>query len=133
MEIVQPATRVGHPARALVLALAAIATGATADVVDIAWDAGGRFERTLSVAPGKFAEVCGKLPAGVKVRWNFEAGTPLDFNVHYDIGKEVVYAVKPIALAAATDTLATEIEQDYCWLWRNRSAAPATLKVRLQR
>ena len=133
MKLLQPATGPGHPTRALVLALAAIATGAMADVVDIAWDASGRFERTQDVAPGKFAEVCGKLPAGLKVRWDFEAGTPLDFNVHYDVGKEVVYLFKPTALATAKETLATEIEQDYCWLWRNRSSAATTLKVRMQR
>ena len=57
----------------LVLALGAMAPSTLADIVDIAWGADGRFERSVSVAPGKFAEVCGKLPAGLKVGWNFEA------------------------------------------------------------
>ena len=133
----RPAIRCGHPAPALVVALAAIAAGtwssAWADVVVIAWDGNGRFERSLNVAPAKFAEVCGRLPAGLKVRWDFEAGAPLDFNVHYHVGKEVVFALKLTAVAAARDVLDTKIDQDYCWMWSNKSASPATIMVKLQR
>ena len=118
---------------ALVLALAAMAPDTRADIVDIAWDANGRFERSVSVAPGKFAEVCGKLPAGLKVGWNFEASAPLDFNVHYHAGKEVVFASKLSAVVTAKDTLATKIDQDYCWMWSNKTAASATIMVKLQR
>lgn len=42
----------------VVLAWAVTAMPAMADVVDIAWNAAGHFERSLTVAPGKFAEVC---------------------------------------------------------------------------
>lgn len=38
---------------ALALALAATGTSAFADIVDIAWDANGRFDHTVSVAPAK--------------------------------------------------------------------------------
>ena len=124
----QPAASV-----ALVLALAAMAPSARADIVDIAWDADGRFERSVSVAPGKFAEICGKLPAGLKVGWNFEASVPLDFNVHYHVGKEVVFPSKRTAVVAAKDTLVTKIDQDYCWMWSNKTAASATIMVKLQR
>ena len=109
------------------------ATGAPADIVDIAWDGSGRFERSLQVAPAKFAELCGKLPAGLKVRWVFEATAPLDFNVHYHVGKDVVFPSKLIAVTSAKDTLNAKIEQDYCWMWSNKSAAPADLKIMLQR
>ena len=124
-----------HPAArvALLLALAAMAPSTQADIVDIAWDANGRFERNVSVAPGKFAELCGKLPAGLKVGWTFEASAPLDFNVHYHVGKEMVFPSKLSAVATAKDTLATKIEQDYCWMWSNKTAAAVTIKVRLQR
>ena len=133
----RPVNPCGRAARAPVLVLAAIATGALtcarADVVDIAWDANGRFERSLTVAPTKFAEVCGKLPAGLKVRWDFESATPLDFNVHYHVGKAVVFPSKLTAVAAAKDVLDTKIDQDYCWMWSNKSASPVTVKVTLHR
>lgn len=137
MKAYRPAIRCGHPVRATALVLAIIAIGAwttaRADVVDIAWDASGRFERSVSVAPGKFAEVCGKLPAGLKVRWNFEASVPLDFNVHYHVDKDAIFPSKLTAVATAKDTLDTKIDQHYCWMWSNKTAAAATIMVMLQR
>lgn len=137
MKDARPINRYGRPARAPVLVLAAIAvcvlTTVRADVVDIAWDVNGRFERSLNVAPAKFAEVCGKLPAGLKVRWSFDTNAPLDFNVHYHVGKEVVFPSKLTAVAVAKGVLDTKIDQDYCWMWRNQSASAATVTVKLQR
>ena len=133
MKEFRPAIRGGLPAHALVLALVAIAYDASADVIEVVWTASGQFERSVSVVPGKFAEVCDKLPAAAKVRWDFEASAPLDFNVHYHVGKEVVFPSKLAAVSTAKGTLDAKIEQDYCWLWSNKSAAPATVMVKLQR
>ncbi len=133
----RPVNPFGRAAQTPVLVLAAIATGvltsARADVVDIAWDTNGRFERSLNVAPAKFAEVCGKLSAGQKVRWDFKSSTPLDFNVHYHVGKDVVFPSKLTAVAAAKDVLDTKVDQDYCWMWVNKSTSPATVTVTLHR
>lgn len=134
MKTPQPAPRFAlRLATTMALVVTSVTTTAMADVVDIAWDAGGRFERKLSVAPGKFAELCGPLPAGLKIGWNFEASAPLDFNVHYHVGKEVVFPSKLTGVVTAKDTLATKIDQDYCWMWSNKSAASATIMVKLQR
>ena len=124
----QPAASV-----ALALALTAMAPRALADIVDIVWDADGRFERSMSVASGKSAELCGKLPANLKVGWNFQASAPLDFNVHHHVGKEVVFSSKLFAVATAKDTLDAKIDQDYCWMWSNKTAAAALIMVKLQR
>ena len=113
--------------------LLAATSFARADVVDIQWSGDGRFAYTSTIAAGKFAEVCGKLPAGLKVDWDFEASTPLEFNIHYHLGKEVMFPSKLSAIAAAKDTLDAKIAQDYCWMWSNKSAAPATLTVNLNR
>ena len=133
MTVFRPTTRFGHPTRALVLALVAVASSAQADVIKVVWSASGRFERSVNVAPGKFAEVCDKLPAGAQVGWDFEASAPLDFNVHYHVGKDVVFPSKLVAVSTAKDTLDAKIEQDYCWMWSNKTAAPATITVKLQR
>lgn len=106
---------------------------AHAEIVDIRWSGDGHFVYQSSLAAGKFVELCNKLPAALKVRWDFEASTALDFNVHYHLGKDVVFPFKLSAVTSAQDTLDTKIEQDYCWLWRNKSAEPATLTVKLQR
>ena len=115
------------------MALVGVVTTAAADIANITWDADGRFERKLTVAPGKFAELCGHLPAGIKVEWVFKASTLLDFNVHYHVDKEVIFPSKLAAVAAAKDMLRIGIEQEYCWMWTNKSAAAAKLTVKLQR
>ena len=114
-------------------ALALPAMAAQAEIVEIRWASDGRFEHRATIAPAKFVELCGKLPAALKVRWAFEAGAPLDFNIHYHVGKEVVFPSKLKAVAAAQDTLDTKIEQDYCWMWSNKSVLPSTVTVKLQR
>ena len=119
--------------RIAMLCLLALGHSAQAELVDIQWDAAGAYERSFSLAPGKFAEVCGKLPAGLQVRWNFDASTRMDFNIHYHVGKDVVFPTKLLAVASGQDVLSTQLEQDYCWMWSNKTAAAATLKIKLQR
>lgn len=109
------------------------ASAASAEIVDIQWSGDGRFEHSTSVAPGKFVEVCGKLAAGLQVRWQFDAAAPLDFNVHYHLGKEVVFPAKLSAVASARDVLDVRIAQDYCWMWSNKSTASTRLTLNLQR
>ena len=120
--------------KTLILAgLWASALSAQAEVVDIRWSGEGRFEHHATVAPAKFVELCGKLPAGLKVVWGFDAGAPLDFNIHYHVGKDVVYPSKLKAVATFSDTLHTQLDQDYCWMWTNKSQVAAKLSVKLQR
>ncbi len=118
----------------LPLCLAGLLAGtAQADVVDIAWSADQRFERQLAVAPGAFAEVCGKLARGESVAWRFEADRALAFNIHYHVGKAVEYPARQDAATRADGTLAVALDQDYCWMWTNRTRAPATLKLTLSK
>lgn len=105
----------------------------SAELVDIRWPSDGRYVHQASIAPGKFVELCGRLPAGLKVRWVFDADKPLDFNVHYHLGKQVVFPFKRSAVAQDGDTLDAQTEQDYCWMWTNKAPAPAALSVTLQR
>lgn len=117
----------------LAAALLAAVSGASAEIVDIQWSGDGRFMHQGTLAVGKFVEVCGKLPARTEVHWGFESGASLDFNVHYHVGKDVVFPSKLTAVAVARDILVTEIEQHYCWKWTNMSAAPVALSVNLLR
>lgn len=116
-------------------ALAGVAANgaARAEIVDIRWAADERFAHRGTVAAGAFTELCGALPAGQNVRWQFEATVALDFNVHYHVDKAVVYPSRLAAVQRADGVLATKTAQDYCWMWTNPSAAAATLSVTLQR
>jgi hypothetical protein len=118
---------------ALLLAALLPAPAAGAEVIDIEWSGEGRFVHETRVAPGEFVELCGKLPAGLQVRWEFASDTRLHFNVHYHLGEKVIYASRLGAVAKGRNTLDTRIEQDYCWMWSNKSTQPARLAVTLKR
>lgn len=105
------------------------ATPAAAEVVDIQWGDSGAATREFRVEPGKFAEWCGKLRKGDKVAWRFEAAAPLDFNIHYHEGKDVRFPAKQDGAAKAEGTLEVAVDQDYCWMWSSKAAAPVTLKA----
>ncbi len=104
-----------------------------AGVVEISWDASGHFNQSLTVVPAKVVEVCGKLPASQKVQWKFEADAPLKFNVHYHMGKDVVYPSKLDAVTAAHGVLETKSEQSYCWMWSNPTNKSVTVTLQLSR
>ena len=117
---------------ALILAVLC-STAARADIIDIAWNEQGRFERRVSVAPGKFAEVCGKLARADSVAWRFDASGPLNFNIRYHEGKDVRYPERRDALAGASGRLQVALDQDYCWMWTNKSGQAVDLNVLLTR
>jgi hypothetical protein len=117
------------------LAAATLCGGALASthIVDIAWAPGGRFAHQAQIAAGKFVEVCGKLAVTDSVRWSFTAAAPVDFNIHYHVGKEAIFPVKKAQIAAGRDTLNVTVAQDYCWMWTNKGSALVDLKVELVR
>ena len=118
------------------IALTVIATAsslAQAELLDIAWNASGHYEKTATVQPGKFLELCGGLTKGQAIDWSFDADRGLDFNVHFQEDKDVVFPSKQDAVKQASGTLNVAVKQDYCWTWSNKSATPVTLTARLKR
>jgi hypothetical protein len=121
-------------ALAVSLLLAAPAfDAAAAELLPLKWSADGRFAAEVKVAAGKFVEACGKLPARTRVRWRFEAGVPMDFNIHFHEGEEVRFPARQEGVAKADGTLDAPSAQDYCWMWTNKSPGEAALKVELSR
>jgi hypothetical protein len=119
----------------IALAVLSIATPSVgrAEIVDIVWDNAGRFERRLTVAPGKFTEVCGRLEPSSLVQWRFAASAPLNFNVHYHEGRDVKFPAKQDAVAESSGRLSVAVQQDSCWMWTNKSAGAVSLEVDLFR
>ena len=85
------------------------------------------------MAPGKFAEVCGKLAQGQSVAWSFKGDRPMNFNIHYHEGKQVVFPAKQDAAVDAQGKLDVSLSQDYCWMWTNKANAPIRLQLLLQK
>ena len=106
---------------------------AATHIVDIAWPPDGRFAHKAQIAAGKFVEVCGKLAVGDGVRWSFTAAAPVDFNIHYHVGKEAVFPARQTQVTSGRDTLNVTVAQDYCWMWANKGGAPVSLTVDLAR
>ena len=117
----------------MALALAVTSVVARAELLDIAWDKAGRFETVVSVAPGKFAEVCGKLAQGQSVKWSFKADKPMDFNIHYHEGKRVVFPAKQDAAIDAQGKLDVKLRRGYCWMWTSTMDVPVQIELHLQR
>ena len=129
-------SRTSHRSIACSIALTAVASAANfaqAELLDIAWNVSGQFEKTATVQPGKFIELCGGLTKGQAIGWSFDGDQALDFNVPFNEGKAVVFPAKPDAVRTASGMLNVALKQDYCWIWSNKSATPATLTVRLKR
>mgnify|MGYP003385898491 CR=1 FL=1 len=103
---------------------------AHADIVELTWT-GGAFSHRAKIAPKKFLEVCGKLKAGDGVAWKFSGTVPTDFNIHYHVGKDVTYPENRKDIADAGGTLAAPLDQDYCWMWTNRSAQAVDIDINL--
>jgi hypothetical protein len=118
---------------AFALALAVSATASVASVVEIAWDADGRFTTEQTVEPGGIAEVCGPVAAGQAVRWRFEADAPVDFNIHFHAGAKVHYPARQANVVQRSGTLKATGAQDYCWMWTKRGAKPTQVRLRLER
>ena len=125
-------TRVSQRA-ALLLGLGLATAGVHAEVADIQWTGDGASQHDFHVAAGKFAEWCGKLPRGTKVQWAFEASAPLNFNVHFHEGKDVRFPAKQDGTAKADGSLDVAVDQDYCWMWTNKSTAAVTVKASLRK
>jgi hypothetical protein len=104
-----------------------------AEVIDLQWQDGSPFERSLTIAPGKFAEICGSLDAGQAVNWAFAADRAVNFNVHYHVDKDVRYPAKKDQVKRLKGDLAVDAKQDYCWMWSNKTTTPAKLSVALTR
>jgi len=109
------------------------AAAARAEVIELQWQDAGRFERSLTIAPGKFAEICGPLEAGQAVQWSFDADRALNFNVHYHVDKDVRYPAKKENVKRLQGDLSVDARQDYCWMWTNKTTASTKLSVTLTR
>lgn len=120
-------------ARLVWIALAAANAVSAADLIEIAWSPNGRFERTVAVAAGRFAEICGKLDQGDRVAWRFVAEPAMAFNIHYHVGKDVVYPAQRERETQFTGSLVAPVTQDYCWMWSNKTTAEGRVTVTLER
>ena len=108
---------------ALPLALLGVAALAAEDVGPYSFNLSGK----------AFDERCLKLAAGESIRYRFRASAPVDFNIHYHRGKEVIFPVKQSAVREATSTFRAESADDYCLMWEHTGTGAATVEGSIER
>jgi len=113
------------------LSALALSAGPHAEIIEVKWDAAGKFERSQSVSPGKFVEICENLAKGSAVAWEFKASTPLNFNIHFHQGKDVAFPEKQDGVSERQGTLVAPSKEDYCWMWTNKGDALSNIRVLL--
>ena len=118
---------------ATVVALSVLALSATshAELIDVTWNAEGKFDRTQSIAPGKFVEFCENLPKDSVVAWRFKASATLNFNLHFHQGKAVAFPEKHDGVSELQGTFVAQSKEDYCWMWTNKGDTATNIQVLL--
>ena len=111
---------------------AGLAGSAAAEVIEVKVAPNTAVEKRLTVAAGKFAELCTTLQRGRTVAWQFRADAPTDFNIHYHVDKRVEYPEQRTKVKDAGGRLLVEVDQAYCWMWTNRTAVPIAIEVTLK-
>ena len=107
-------------------------TTCKAEVISFKLEANHSFKTQANIQPGKFSEVCGKLKKGNLIRWQFDSSAPLEFNIHYHEGKNVIFPYKMSAIKSGEEELLISLDQDYCWMWTNKSKEEVKLEMSLR-
>ncbi|MEP6609823.1 MAG: hypothetical protein ABJA83_14260 [Burkholderiaceae bacterium] len=114
------------------VACGTFAGSAVAELLEVKLTPGDVVEKRLTVPPGKFGEICSALNRGQAVSWQFRSDAVADFNVHYHVDKRVEYPEQRKNVKDGAGRLVIQSDQDYCWMWTNRSSAPIALDVTLK-
>lgn len=83
----------------------------------------------VTLPPGHVHEICKPLHTGESWAYNFRADAPLEFNVHYHEGDEVLFPVPVVNTPRAWGTMTARLNQTYCQMWRNLGDTSAQLRL----
>ena len=115
----------------MLLTSIAASNQAAASLVELKWDEHGRFQHKAEIKTGSILEVCGQLVAGQKIDWQFNSTKALDFNIHFHEGKKVNLPVKQKARKESAGQFEVIRDQDYCWMWSNKTKNNAIIDLSL--
>lgn len=90
-----------------------------------------RFEEMVSVDAGSHKELCFQAGVGDRVLYRFEAGQPLDFNLHYYLAEQVYYPVPEHVTAAEKGEYVIPADDIYCLMWTNAHDAAVQMSIRV--
>lgn len=105
--------------------------GALATVPAVAGEGAGPY--SFNLAGKAFDERCLKLAEGESIRYRFRASEPVDFNIHYHRGRDVIYPVKRSAVREADAVFRSDRAEDYCLMWEHAGSGAAAIEGTLER
>lgn len=115
-----------------ITAVAAWAASASS-AVQVSWDAQGAASTMVTVDARSAEKLCARLNPGQRVVWAFVSQSVVDFNLQHGQGKNTTYVVQKTAVTEARDAFEPPRAKEYCWMWTNRTEAPAQVSVQLRR
>lgn len=69
------------------------------------------------IAAGKAEEVCVALAKGEGFDFSFRADAPVDFNVHYHVGRKVVTPIDVRRVMRQTGRVVAKTKREHCMMW----------------
>jgi hypothetical protein len=87
----------------------------------------------LSLTAQDSGEVCIDLAAGEEIDYDFKAGEPAAFSIHYHVGREIQFAVQLNPTTVHTGSFVADIGQNYCLMWSNQTNKINLLTYRVER
>jgi hypothetical protein len=113
------------------------AFNARASIIDLVWRSDLSFSHDAKLEPNQFLEICGPIKSAdetkEKVAWQFSANDALEFNIHYHVAKDVIYPTKADAVRTMSADFIATINQEYRWMWQNKTNQSVSLSVVLKR
>jgi len=74
----------------------------------------------VTLEPTRSTESCMQIDAGDKRRYQWKSDAPVDFNIHYHSGAEILYMVKHDGMRGDGGTFVAKEGGGYCWMWTAR-------------
>jgi hypothetical protein len=109
-----------------------VPVAAQAEQLEINWQPDGRYGYESLLHGAAMTEICGPLDANAAVDWQVKSSTPIDFNVHYHQGEEVLYPTRKSGVGNLHDRLAVAVAETYCWMFTNPLQTPTVITLNLQ-
>jgi hypothetical protein len=90
-----------------------------------------QLDNQTEIPAGNLHEECFDLRRGQRVRFDFRAAQPLDFNIQARDGDTLVHPVRRNGVRALKSTYTPGIARNYCLVWNNRGARTVALHYRI--
>ncbi len=82
---------------------------------------------TIRIEGHSAYEDCFTMKPGDSMDYAFESQGPLDFNIHYHEGGQVIYPVSKTGVTSEKGTCEAETTNYYCLMWTNPHGKPVWL------